>query len=1317
VKKNLILFCGITITALISLVFILYAHSGMQLLFKIAPQEFSAVIHSGNLANGFRLTNIKYHSPDLSLQATELSVDWQLSSLLKGRLLINDINIAGLIIETTATADTDQQTDISLMLPFDLTIERLNIQGLTVLDAGSETVINRIYLESQTDRQTITVRTLNIVAEGYTIDINGTVSLDDIAALDLNVLWSYQFDDSLLIDGTSKITGNLEQTAIATSVQNPVSARLETLLHNLLDDLDWQTTFSTADINLGELTENSLQQNIELFISANGTMADARLQGSINFFVTDEISAVDYIIETQPVTFTIELVEFLSGNPEVIASLDWSDVSVISPAYNFFMALENGQISIHYADDQFQFESISDFNYDDLLTGSWEMHGAGNSDSINFETININIQQGLIQGFASVNHAADLVTVNASLDWESINIPVTDVDQLAFSAGKLHISGEIDNYILTINSDTQYGPSPIIQLELESSGNSEQLNIHPITLTLADSKLSGVGTLNWAESPVLDIAITGQNLDPGIFWTDWPGSINLQADINAVTQTNDDYVLSIDNLSATGILRDLPVQLDLSSIFTADSIQIKDARLVSSSSTVEMNGILGENSQFDWATYIPDLAMLHPRMSGRIGGSGMFTGNIEQPELNGAIEATNIKSPWFELEKLYSTFDINSSGSNRVELLLDIESIAYDEYQLDKIWLSASGTDDSHDYLLQVNADFVDLNLSGQGSYQDLKWTGNTSSFLINNTEYGTWKTAQPFIIQLQKVAMAVSDICITQESASICFDAASNDSGVWHTDLKAKALPLELINRYMPENITAAGMLDLDIAVEKIPDAPILAQGSLSTTAGEIIFRVDTNNLQTVNIYVFNGQFNLAEGILDSNLVINTSINPDQPLVTNLQLSGITDTSLDLDNIDIDGSVRWMLNDLSFISTLTPRVLDVDGELEIDLDITGRASSPDIAGKFIVANAGFILPEIGIEVTDIQINGFSNPEAGYALSGSAVSGGGNIELMANIYDQPGLITATIKGDKVELINLPEIRTLATPEINIELTERRTRTRGIIEISDTIIDLDEITETATLSDDVVFTERGENPQQRSEITSDTRVQMTLGDNIEIRGQGITGKLTGNLNIITTDRGELLGNGEIRIIDGRFSAYGQSLLIEEGRLIYSNNQLDNPEIRITATRFISNGNITAGINVTGFLSNPTVTLFSTPALSDDEILAYIVFGRPITTLTSGEGTDLVGAATALGLQNSGFITRRLSSQFRLDDLQFTSDPTGENASLLIGKYLTPKLYISYMMGLFDNFSTAKIRYDLSNSWSLEATSGADVSVDIFYKINR
>jgi translocation and assembly module TamB len=130
----------------------------------------------------------------------------------------------------------------------------------------------------------------------------------------------------------------------------------------------------------------------------------------------------------------------------------------------------------------------------------------------------------------------------------------------------------------------------------------------------------------------------------------------------------------------------------------------------------------------------------------------------------------------------------------------------------------------------------------------------------------------------------------------------------------------------------------------------------------------------------------------------------------------------------------------------------------------------------------------------------------------------------------------------------------------------------------------------------------ENKPARTEIN----LSISLGDNVRIKGQGISGRLSGDVTMVSSENGELIGNGEIRIVDGKYSAYGQSLEIQEGRVIFSNYPMDNPELRIRAIRRI-NSDITAGLTVTGFFSNPQVSLISTPSMADEEILSYIVFG--------------------------------------------------------------------------------------------------------------
>jgi translocation and assembly module TamB len=89
---------------------------------------------------------------------------------------------------------------------------------------------------------------------------------------------------------------------------------------------------------------------------------------------------------------------------------------------------------------------------------------------------------------------------------------------------------------------------------------------------------------------------------------------------------------------------------------------------------------------------------------------------------------------------------------------------------------------------------------------------------------------------------------------------------------------------------------------------------------------------------------------------------------------------------------------------------------------------------------------------------------------------------------------------------------------------------------------------------------------------------------------------------------------------------------------------------------------------------------------------------------------------MGLRNSGFITEKLTSTFGLDQMSITGS-NAQTASLIVGKYLNPRLYLSYGLGIFDKISTAKLRYDLSRRFSVEAERGSESGVDIFYKIEK
>jgi len=57
-------------------------------------------------------------------------------------------------------------------------------------------------------------------------------------------------------------------------------------------------------------------------------------------------------------------------------------------------------------------------------------------------------------------------------------------------------------------------------------------------------------------------------------------------------------------------------------------------------------------------------------------------------------------------------------------------------------------------------------------------------------------------------------------------------------------------------------------------------------------------------------------------------------------------------------------------------------------------------------------------------------------------------------------------------------------------------------------------------------------------------------------------------------------------------------------------------------------------------------------------------------------------------------------------------------MFFGKYLSPRLYISYGVGLLQPLNTVRIRYTLSTRWMLEAESGSFANgADLIYTIER
>jgi translocation and assembly module TamB len=244
---------------------------------------------------------------------------------------------------------------------------------------------------------------------------------------------------------------------------------------------------------------------------------------------------------------------------------------------------------------------------------------------------------------------------------------------------------------------------------------------------------------------------------------------------------------------------------------------------------------------------------------------------------------------------------------------------------------------------------------------------------------------------------------------------------------------------------------------------------------------------------------------------------------------------------------------------------------------------------------------------------------------------------------------------------------------------------------------------SAVSPDVVITDETTAPAPAS-LPLDTMVTVKLGTKsstgldlregreVHLVGLGLNGYLGGQLTVQDHPGTPTVGRGQIEV-NGTYRAYGQDLTIEQGRLLFAGTPVDNPGLNLRATRSFPDQNVTVGLQVRGTARRPELTVFSNPAMEQSDALSYLVAGKPMSQLKSGEGDAVGSAARALGTAGGDLLAKSIGAKMGVDDVGVADNSSVGGAALTVGKYLSPRLYISYGVGLFAPGEVVTVRYKL------------------------
>jgi translocation and assembly module TamB len=306
-----------------------------------------------------------------------------------------------------------------------------------------------------------------------------------------------------------------------------------------------------------------------------------------------------------------------------------------------------------------------------------------------------------------------------------------------------------------------------------------------------------------------------------------------------------------------------------------------------------------------------------------------------------------------------------------------------------------------------------------------------------------------------------------------------------------------------------------------------------------------------------------------------------------------------------------------------------------------------------------------------------------------------------------------VRGENFLAANNGRVRALITPNLEVTLAGDTLGISGQVELPVARIELSELPEVAIRpSDDVVVVENTGRPRSERPIFADLRV--VLGDDVSFAGFNFDAELGGTLNLVEAPGRPTSATGTLVIEEGRYQAYGQDLTVTNGEVRF-NGPVSNPGLNIRALRVVQD-TITVGIAMMGSLKEPDVRLFSQPPMAQTQVLSYIVTGGPVGG--SGSSGNLINKAlSALGLGGGSHLVNALGQDIGLSSARIETEGDLQDAALVVGKYLDPRVYVSYGIGLFDPVSTLRLRYLLSNKFTLQVETGKATSADAVVRIRQ
>lgn len=925
---------------------------------------------------------------------------------------------------------------------------------------------------------------------------------------------------------------------------------------------------------------------------------------------------------------------------------------------------------------------------------------------------------GTLKATGEIHLDATPVAATLALDWQDVELPADLVGQVLATRGKLDVSGSAEKFhaqgALAIGP-----PGALSDLALDIDGTPELLTLRQLALKQAKGGLDAKGTVTLKPVIGWQLAATAKQLDSGAFAAAWPGALDFDLVTDGqLTDDGPDATVKLTRLGGTLRKRPVSGQADL----TLKPGYIVDGmlNLASGKSRVDVTG-RGSSNQTD-ATIklaIASLADWLPDAGGSLDGDFRVQGKWPRLAISGTANGNAIASGTTRIGSLQLRANVTDLQPPQGTVSLAASKVAAGGLAFDTLSLEGGGNLQAHEVKLAAKGTPLTLALALSGSARnDGHWNGTLKTLDVDLKDVPKLVLEQPSSMAWDGKQFTAGDICLAGGGPRLCVAGSGGADGAVAARYRLEQLPLTLITKVAaPEApFTVDGIINGHGDIRRTANGALDGTATITSDKGSIAY-LDNAGQPLLSYTGFAVDAQLSPE--STHATIRAALDHDGKLDGDVTLSGAPGSPQAL-----AGRINLDLNSLAFIELFTAELANAKGRIVASYTLGGTTAAPGLSGALTLKEFSTEVPSAGLKLHDGDISVRAVDAEHFVLEGTLKSGEGTLTLAGTGgVGATSPLKASIKGTNFLAADIPAARVVISPDLTIDRSADNITVGGSVEIPTAKVDLAKLRGggVSKTSPDVVITD-AEQPAPGKALPVIVGVTIKLGDDVKLAGLGFDGRVAGQLRVDQRPGRLATGTGTLNA-SGTYKAYGQDLTIESGRVLFAGTSLDNPGLDIRAVRKIlgasggqSDDTITAGLMVRGTALVPVLTVFSTPAMEQSEALSYLITGKPLSGLKSGEGDMLGSAARALGSAGGDLLAKGIGSRVGVDAGVADNTALG-GAAFTVGKYLSPKLYLSYGVGLFSPGEVITLRYLINKRFNFEAqnaTTGNRAGINYRYE---